>query len=129
MAYIGVPLRGLLFGEEVSRRPLPSPEDHPATALLSRLHFYFQQDGVPPHFRCTVRQCLDNGFVFMMGRFKTFYGTSTTFLRHGTNGIFFLVRHFKSLVYDNWSRGTAALQGNIHTACIDLTSAILRCML
>jgi hypothetical protein len=93
--------------------------------LTSRLRFYFQQDGAPPHFSIVARQWLNQ---WLPGRWMGRMGSVEWPPRSPdlTPLDFFLFGHLKSVMYGNQLRSIAELQDNIRAECAAITPGTLR---
>jgi hypothetical protein len=93
--------------------------------LTSRLRFYFQQDGAPPHFSIVARQWLNQ---WLPGRWIGRRGPVEWPPRSPdlTPLNFFLWGHLKSVVCSNRERSIAQLQDNIRVVCAVITPVTLR---
>jgi hypothetical protein len=92
--------------------------------LTSRLRYYFQQDGAPPHFSTVARQWLNQ---WLSGRW---IGRRDRWNGHHVPDLtpldVFIWGHLKSVVYGNRLRSIAELQDNIRAECAAITPGALR---
>jgi hypothetical protein len=93
--------------------------------LTSRLRFYFQQDGAPPHFSIVAHKWLNQWSTgrWISRRVPVEWPPSSPDL---TPFDFFLWGHLKSVVDSNRPRSIAELQDNIRAECAAITPGTLR---